>query len=58
MQWRVLLRELKCLRDALQVSPASGAPQDWVGDLLVLAVPEDAFETTGRLRKSLALAWP
>ena len=29
------------------VSPAAGKPADWQGDLLVLAVPEEAFDTTG-----------
>lgn len=29
------------------VSPAAGKPQDWSGDLLVLAVPEDAIDTSG-----------
>lgn len=29
------------------VLPAAGVPQDWFGDLLVLAVPEDAIDTTG-----------
>lgn len=31
------------------VSPATAAPQDWSGDLLVLAVPEEAFDATGAI---------
>ena len=29
------------------VSPAAGEPKDWSGDLLVLAVPEDAVDSSG-----------
>jgi len=31
------------------VKPAIAAPQDWSGDLLVLAVPEEAFDATGAI---------